>query len=233
MKMKKVKRIITAFMAAALAFGLCQTPVLAAEDFPLSDMEKTIKPADTGLYKYNGWISLAGAPADAKYLQFDYTGDLTTLRIEFQKDCDDDSTMVGPYWFDSGNEGTKFVNANGGDFVLTGGTVSIDLAASGINLADYVDKGGFHLHFGGADESPLPDGTVVIISNAKLTGASSAAAGDQNSGTAGENAKNTQKTDTSKGAAKTGSTAVPTAVAGIVILGAGAVLVYSNKKKAA
>lgn len=232
MKMKKVKKIITAFMAAALALGLCQTPVLAAEDFPLADMEKTIKPADTGLYKYNGWVTLAGAPADAKYLQFDYTGDLTTLRIEFQKDCDDDSTMVGPYWFDPGNEGTKFVNANGGDFTLTGGTVTIDLAASGINMADYVDKGGFHLHFGGADESPLADGAVVTISNAKLTGGTAASGSGEQGGT-DDSKKDVQKTDTSKGAAKTGSTAVPTAMAGLVILGAGAVLVYSNKKKAA
>lgn len=233
MKMKKVKRIITTFMAAALAFGLCQSTAFAAEDFPLADMEKTVKPADTGLYKYNGWVTLAGAPADAKYLQFDYTGDLTTLRIEFQKDCDDDSTMVGPYWFDAANEGTKFVNANGGDFTLTGGTVTIDLAASGINLADYVDKGGFHLHYGGADESPLPDGTTVTISNAKLTGgAATAASGDNNAAAGGDTSTDTKK-DTSKGAAKTGSTAVPTAVAGLVILGAGAVLVYSNKKKAA
>ena len=229
----KMKKVITAFMAVALALGLCQTPVLAAEDFPFAEMEKTIKPADTGLYKYNGWVTLAGAPADAKYLQFDYTGDLTTLRIEFQKDCDDDGTMVGPYWFDSGNEGTKFVNANGGDFVLTGGTVTVDLAASGINLADYVDKGGFHLHFGGADESPLPDGTVVTISNAKLTGGTAAAGGQGDAATSTDGNNATKKTDTSKGAAKTGSTAVPTAVAGFVILGAGAVLVYTNKKKAA
>lgn len=226
MMMKKVKKLITIFMAAALTLGAGQMVASAAEDYPLADMQKTIAPKDTGLYNYNGWVTLAGAPADAKYLQIEYTGDITTLRLEFQKSASDDSNKVGPLWFDPANEGSKFVNANGGDFALTGGTVTIDLAASGINIADYATDGGIHLHYGGADESPLPAGTNATITSAKLTGGSAAGADSSNSNNASASSSN-------KGAAKTGSTALPTAIAGLVILGAGAGLVYANRKKTA
>lgn len=248
MKMKNMKKLIATMMAAALTFGICTTPAKAGDDFPLPDMVKTITPSAVGGYSYNGWVTVAGSPADSKYLQFTYTGDISTLRIELQSGPDGtDFTKIGPYWFDSENEGDKFVSADGNTFPLTASsptTVTVDLAASGINFADFAELGGLHLHYGGGDQDLLPDGTQAVITDAKLTSnagstqeqAPSAETNNDNAGTTDttntDTAKtDTTKTDTSKGAAKTGSTALPSVVAGVVVLGAAAVLV-KNKKRA-
>lgn len=255
MKMKKMKKLMTAMMAAALTLGLCTTPALAGDDFALPDMVKTITPSAVGGYNYNGWATVAGSPADSKYLQFTYTGDISTLRIEFQSGPDGtDFTKIGPYWFDSENEGSKFVSADGSTIPLTASsatTVTVDLAASGINFADFAELGGIHLHYGGGDENLLADGTQAVITDAKLTSSAPAAAApaeetpaaetpaaetpaSDNDAAAADSGSTTTtdkaKTDT-KGAAKTGSTAIPTVAAGLVVLGAAAVLVR-NKKRA-
>lgn len=138
--------------------------------FPLDSMNKTLKTSSTGGYKYGGWVSFDGAPEDSKYLEFDYTGDISTLRIEVESEP---GNKVGKtLWFapeheDDGN--TSFVNANGGEFPLTGGSVKVDLAASGIDVkAVAAGKGGIQMHYGD-DENPNPSLTATIT-NARLTG---------------------------------------------------------------
>ena len=182
--MKRMKKFLAVVMAAALTFGLCETPAFAADDFVLDDAEgkgaasmiKTIKPNGQGKYNYNGWVTLAGADASLKYLEITYTGDISTLRIEVQKTTDTSSTL-GKFWFEAGHEDKAtnnhdFVSADGKAFVLQASdptTVTVDLAASGIRLADCVESGGMHLHYGGTDDAPLKAGTTAEIIDAKLT----------------------------------------------------------------
>lgn len=186
--MKKMKKFMAVLMAAALTFGLCQTPAFAADDFVLDDAEgngaagmiKTIKPNGQGKYMYNGWVTLAGADASLKYLEITYTGDISTLRIEVQKTTDTSSSL-GKFWFEAGHEDKAtgnhdFVSADGKPFVVTASdptTVTVDLAASGIKLADCVESGGMHLHYGGTDDAPLKTGTTAEIIDAKLTNGAS------------------------------------------------------------
>lgn len=235
--MKRMKKLFTAFMAMALVFGICRTPVLAADDFVLdggggdSTFVKTIQ-GNGSNYNYNGFVTTDGAATDYKYLQFTYTGDITYLRLEFENM---DGKLTGPYWFTS-DQSIHFTSADGKDFVTVADaatTITVDLAASGVDLGTVGNKG-FHLHYGADAQT---DGTATVT-DARLTnnGPAGAEAGTteekKDTPAATDTTANTDtatKTDT---AAKTGSSTVPTAIACIVALGAGTVLLCTKKKKA-
>lgn len=234
--MKRMKKLFTAFMAMAMVLGLCHTLVLAADDFTLnggggeSTFIKTIQ-GNGSNYTYNGFVTTDGADLSAKYLQFTYTGDITYLRLEFENM---DGQLTGPYWFTS-DQSTHFVSADGKDFVTVADaatTITIDLAASGIDLTTVGNKG-FHLHYGADAQT---DGTATVT-NAKLTdigpATESTPAAEENQDTTADNAAATDTTAVkTDAAAKTGSSMVPTVAACLVVVCAGTVLLYSNRKKA-
>ena len=229
--MQKMKRILTACMAMAMAFTVCQTTVRAADDFALdggggeSTFVKTIQ-GDGNNYTYNGFVTTDGAPTDLKYMQFTYTGDITYLRLEFENK---DGAKAGPYWF-TADQATHFVSADGTEIPTVASsptTVTIDLAASGVDLATVGNKG-FHLHYG---DAKLTNGTATIT-DAKLTNNGPAATTPTDTTAPADTKAATDTKATDNSAAKTGSSVVPTAVAGAVILCAGTVLAYSKKKRA-
>ena len=146
-----------------------------------------------------------------------------------------DGKKAGPYWF-TADQATHFVASDGKDIPTVASeatTVTIDLAASGIDLASVGNKG-FHLHYG---DAKLTNGTATVT-DAKLTDAAPAAPAETpktDTPKADTPKADTPKAETPKAdtaAAKTGSTAVPTAIAGVVILCAGAAFVYGKKKNA-
>lgn len=221
-------------------------------EFPLDKMNKTLKASATGGYNYNGWVSFDGAPAESKYLEFDYTGDITTLRIQIEP-VPGDGVVGKDLWFAPGHEDDKnavLVNANDGDFPLTGGSIKVDLAASGIDLAAIVTgQGGIHLQYGD-DTEPNP-GVTATITNARLTGSAVAvdtpepepqpaqdpAAQEPAAQTpaaqtsAADTKKDEPKKEEPKKAPKTGDTTAVAATS-LLALGAAAGIVCLKKKRA-
>lgn len=175
MRMKKLKRFMTAVMATALVFGVGKTPVLAEgeSDFEVANLVQEY--TGTGEYNYVGYVSLNGAPADAKYLELTYTGNITYLRLEFE---DKDQAAKKTVWFNK-NQADHFVTEDDSEIqldVTTDTSVVIDLERSGIDISKYVVEGGMHIHYG---DATLPDGTFQIKS-AKLTGGTIATGGEDN-----------------------------------------------------
>lgn len=219
-------------------------------EFPLDKMNKTLKASATGGYNYNGWVSFDGAPTDEKYLEFDYTGDITTLRIQVET-VPGDGVTSKDLWFAPGHEDDKnavLVNANGGDFPLTGGSIKVDLAASGIDLAAIVaGQGGIHLQYG--DDTDLNPGVTATITNARLTGSAVAVNDPEPEPTqepepqapattepaaqtpAADTKKEEPKKDESKKAPKTGDT-TGVAATSLLALGAAVSIVCLKKKRA-
>lgn len=223
-------------------------------NFPLDLMNKTLTASATGGYKYNGWVSFDGAPTDEKYLEFDYTGDITSLRIQVETVAGGGVTSKD-LWFATGHEDDKnavLVNADGGDFPLTGGSIKVDLAASGIDVAAIVaGQGGIHLQYGD-DTDPNP-GVTATITNARLTGSAVAVndpepvdepqpAQDPATQTpavqtpaaqtpAADTKKDEPKKDESKKAPKTGDTTAVAATS-LLALGAATGIVYFKKRRA-
>ncbi len=223
-----MKKIIATIMTLALVLGLCSATAFAADDIVLdgdqgeSSLIKEFS-ASGGEYKYLGYATTKEATSDYKYLQLTYTGDISMFRIEMNTAED---TNKGPYWF-AADQFMKFVTADGSAIptnVTSPTTIIIDLEASGINIGDYV---GMHLHY----LSPDIQSASFTISDARLMtsttsspAGSGAPAGDAPAGDAPATQPSTQ-------APATGSTAVPTVIACLVVLCAGAVLVF-NKKRA-
>ncbi len=218
-----MKKIIATIMTLALVLGLCSATAFAADDIVLSGdasgssfIGEYSASAESG-YKWMGWVTSNGATADYKYLQFTYSGDITYLRFEFENI--DTGSKSDVYWMTS-NQASHLKTADGSEIPTTGNntTVVIDLAATGISMGDY---SGFHMHY----LDPSAKTGSYSISDARLmTSATSTPGGSTTTDTPAETQAATQ-------APATGSTAVPTVIACLVVLCAGAVLVF-NKKRA-
>ena len=100
--------------------------------------------ANTG-YKYLGFVTLKDATADYNYLQITYTGDITSLRLEFENITTAEMSKVT--WFNA-TQVNHFVTADGSSIPLAPTeetTIVIDLEKSGIDLANGYD--GIHMHY--------------------------------------------------------------------------------------
>lgn len=218
-----MKKIIATLMTLALLLGLCSATAFAADDIVLdgdqgdSSFVKEFK-ASGGEYKYLGYVTTKNATSEYKYLQFTYTGDISTLRMEFNTAQD---TNDGPYWFTE-DQAVRFKTADGSKIVTNATsptTVVIDLAASGIDIGKYV---GIHLHYLSPD---LKSSSFTVTDARLMTSATSA-------GTSSTGNSDTNTTTAPTAAANTGSSSVPTVVACAIVVVAGAVLVCSRKKRA-
>ena len=216
-----MKKIIATIMTLALVLGLCSATAFAADDIVLEGDAGFIKEwsASGADYKYLGYVSIPqNTTADYKYLQLTYSGDISMLRIEFNTPAD---TNDGPYWF-AADQVMKFVTADGSAIptkVDSPTTVVIDLAASGIADISKYANGGMHIHYLNPDAKT---GSFKVTDARFMT--STTSAGNSNTPAPAE----TKAPSTN--AAKTGSTSVPTVAALLVVVCAGAVLVYSKKR---
>lgn len=226
--MNQMKKIIATILTLALVLGLCSATAFAADDIVLDGdngesafIGEYSATANNG-YKYLGFATTKEATSDYKYLQFTYTGDIKYLRLEFETEGGD---LAGPYWMTT-DQMNHLKTVDGSAIPTTGNntTVVIDLSASGISVGDYW---GFHIHY--LDPS-FTTGSFTISDARFMTAATSSPAGDAPAGDApaGDAPAETQA---STQAPATGSTAVPTVIACLVVLCAGAVLVF-NKKRA-
>lgn len=228
--MKNFKRMLAVFMVLVLAFSMnaLVLSVSAAEDDIVLDggeegVSTMIKDFDwtKTTYKYLGFVTTNGATADYKYLQFTYTGDISTLRLEFE---DVDNGIVpnsAKFWFNQDtttDEDNKLVVAADGTTLTlnasTPTTVTIDLSKMGVSLGDY---SGIHMHYS-AVEGVTPTGFKVTDARLTKTAAAGAStpAPEQSSGSSDENPK-------------TGVASVlPIALAAVACAG---VLVVARKKK--
>lgn len=219
-----MKKIIATIMTLALLLGLCSATAFAADDIVLDGDAGFIKEwsASGGEYKYLGYVSIpAEITSEYKYLQLTYTGDISMLRVEFNEQPSD--TNYGPVWFAS-DQVMKFVTADGSAIptnVTSPTTIVIDLAASGISDISKYANGGLHVHYLSPD---VKNASFTITDARFMTGTTSA-------GTSSNNTSDTAATTAaSTSAAKTGSTSVPTVAALLVVVCAGAVLLYSKKR---
>ncbi|MBE5957482.1 MAG: hypothetical protein E7254_01275 [Lachnospiraceae bacterium] len=147
------KRVLAVAAATVLTFTMSSS-AFAAEDIVLDDSGspfiKTFDPGDAGDYKYMGYVYCFEAPSEYKYLQITYTGDATAfeeLRLEFVVNSDPaEEIKLTPCWFSENDEGT-FKTTDGGLVPAPSSkeqTVTIDLAASGIDLSTGIRA--FHVH---------------------------------------------------------------------------------------
>lgn len=212
-----MKKIIATIMAVAFMLGHCSITAMAAEDIVLNGDSAGASSligefaGSGGEYSYIGFATFNGVTEDYKYLELTYTGDISTLRLELTRE---DGSMAGPYWFVS-SQVMKFVTADGSKIDTNPSaetTVVLDLEASGINIGEF---NGTHLHY----LSPDVQSATFTITDARFTSGTDAVA-------------ETAEAEEDVTAAKTGSTAIPTAVACLVALCAGTVLVANKKKNA-
>ncbi len=95
-------------------------------------------------YKYLGFATTKEATSDYKYLQITYKGDISCLRIEFNRE---DDSNEGPYWFNPDGQTLVFKTVDGSEIPLTPSketTITLDLAAIGIDIGEFR---GMHLHY--------------------------------------------------------------------------------------
>ena len=228
-----MKKIIATIMTLALLLGLCSITAMAADDIVLNGDAGASSligeySASAPEYKYLGFATTKEATSDYKYLQLTYSGDISTLRIEFNKE---DDSNVGPYWF-TNDQVKKFVTVDGSAIPTNPSsdtTIVLDLSKIGINIGDFR---GLHLHY----LSPDLNSASFKITDARLmtSPTSAGTSSDSAAPAAPSNDDNASKSTTpannNSGAANTGSTSVPTVIACLVVLFAGAVLVYSKKR---
>ena len=220
-----MKKIIATIMTLALVLGLCSATAFAADDIVLDGDGGSSsfigEYSGSGKdYKYLGFATSKNATAEYKYLQLTYTGDISMFRIECHIPPADSTDNDGPYWFVN-SQVMHFVTADGSAIptkVDSPTTIVIDLAATGIDMSKY---DGFHLHYLNPDAQ---SGSFSITDARLMTSATSAG----NSNTPAPAPAETKAPSTN--AAKTGSTSVPTVAALLVVVCAGAVLVYSKKR---
>ena len=108
----------------------------------IDKLEATSK--DEVKYAYLGFVTFKDlATKDFKYLKLTYTGDITSLRFEFNHK--ETNTNQGPFWFDPEQE-LHFVTKDGSAIPMVGNntTIVIDLEASGVDMAKY--NNGIHMH---------------------------------------------------------------------------------------
>ncbi len=111
-------------------------------------------------YKYLGYVTTKSATSEYRYLKIKYTGDITTLRLEFYTSEDRGEDII---WFND-EKTSHFETVDGSDIVLVAEDETecvIDLEASGIKIGDFV---GFHMHY----LEPYKNGTKFTITDARL-----------------------------------------------------------------
>lgn len=234
-----LKKIVA--LVASLAVMFCMnTFVFAADDIVLDGDNGASSfigdyKASGGEYKYLGFATTKEATAEYTKLQLTYKGDISCLRIEFNRQADDSNE--GPYWF---NQEQKL------HFIVCDGkldlnpksytTVTFDLAAMGINISDFW---GMHLHY---LDPEMKSGSFSIKDARFIADGAKPAAGDSKSKTKSNSKGNSNNKVEAKGgtqgtaggstnAPSTGSVTYPIAIAfgGIVV--AVVALVYSKKMK--
>ena len=174
--MKISKRMLAVFLAVVLAvsMGVMSFAVNAADDDIVLNGDETgasslmidtstiLNSTGTG-YRYLGFATLKDVDLSVyKYLQLTYTGDVRSLRLQFENTATGDQS--GNYWFDSTNEEGSFKTADGSAIPLAAeepATVVIDFATSGVDLT--MGYNGLHIHYKDATES-----TGFVISDARL-----------------------------------------------------------------
>lgn len=151
---KRILKSLALATTLVMTFASMSLTAFAGDDITLDDagspFVKTFDPGDAGEYKYMGYVYCFEAGPEYKYLQFTYTGDATAfeqLRLEFVVNSDPSEEIKLPVtWFAENEEGT-FVTTDGGLIPAPSSspqTVTIDLAASGIDLSTGIRA--FHVH---------------------------------------------------------------------------------------
>ena len=117
-------------------------------------------------WKYLGWVTFKDyATKDFKYLKLTYTGDITSLRFEFEGFPENGKPKTDPYWFSPEQE-LHFVTVDGSEIPMIGDntTITIDLEKSGIDIGKY--NSGIHMHGNSTTEAAFD----VTIKDAVLFG---------------------------------------------------------------
>ena len=229
--MKSFKRVLAVLMVLVLAFSmnaLMLSVSAASDDIVLNGGEEDVSTMikefnwtkDT--YKYLGFVTTCEATADYKYLQFTYTGDISTLRLEFEDVTNGNLPNTAKFWFnqdtEADDENKHIVAADGTTLTLKASAptkIVVDLSKMGVSLGDY---SGIHMHYS-AVEGVTPEG--FKITDARLMKSLSSGEGDP-------------KPEPTKG---TGNSSNPkTGVAPILpialaAVACGGVLVVARKKK--
>lgn len=232
--MRKFKRLAALVGAVVLAFTMSAS-VFAADEIKLDGDEGASSligkyEASGNKYKYLGFATTKDATSDYKYLQITYTGDITSLRIEFNRE---DDSNEGPYWMNPDGQTLFFKTVDGSAIPLVADketTITLDLSAIDINIGDFR---GLHLHY----LDPNAQSGSFEIKDAKLLkaveGATAASSDEEETTTKLSDELNGKNDDpasegdpgTSGGstaAPSTGSPVLPIAVAvgGLVVAGA-------------
>lgn len=189
---RRIKSLIAVVAVIVLAFSM-NTFVFAADDIVLdgdggaSSLIGEYK-ANGSEYKYLGFATTKEATAEYTKLQLTYKGDISVLRIEFNRQEDDSNE--GPYWFNQEqelhfivSEGTLDLNPS--EYT----TVTFDLAAMGINIADFW---GMHLHY---LDPNMQDGSFSIKDARLIADGSKAAAAETKINDAGDNSGDSSGSD--------------------------------------
>lgn len=147
--MKKIfKKMIAVAGAVAITLSM-HTIAFAADDIVLdgdggaSSLIGEFK-ASGAEYKYLGFATTKEATSDYKYLQLTYKGDISCLRIEFNRE---DDSNEGPYWFNPDGQTLVFKTVDGSEIPLNPSketTITLDLSAIGIDIGEFR---GMHLHY--------------------------------------------------------------------------------------
>lgn len=144
---RKLKSLIAVIAVVVLALSM-NTFVFAADDIVLDGDGGASSfigeySASGSEYKYLGFVTTKEATSEYTKLQLTYKGDISCLRIEFNRQEDDSNE--GPYWFEPEqalhfivSEGTLDLNPSSYN------TVTFDLAAMGIDIGEFW---GMHLHY--------------------------------------------------------------------------------------
>lgn len=181
--MRKLKGLIATVLVIVLT--ICMNAfVFAADDIVLNGDEAGASSfmkefsASGGEYKYLGFVTTKEATSEYNKLQLTYKGDISCLRIEFNRQEDDSNE--GPYWFEP-EQALHFVISEGkldlnpSDW----NTITIDLTATGIDLGEFW---GMHLHY---LDPEMQDGTFTVKDARFIADASAPAGGNEGNGSEG------------------------------------------------
>lgn len=147
--MRKLFKRMTAIAGVLILTFSMHAMVFAADDIVLdgdggaSSLIGEYK-ASGSEYKYLGFATTKEATSDYKYLQITYKGDISCLRIEFNRE---DDSNEGPYWFNPDGQTLFFQTVDGSEIPLNPTketTITLDLAAIGIDIGEFR---GMHLHY--------------------------------------------------------------------------------------
>lgn len=181
--MRKLKGLIATILVIVLT--ICMNAfVFAADDIVLNGDEAGASSfmkefsASGAEYKYLGFVTTKEATSEYNKLQLTYKGDISCLRIEFNRQEDDSNE--GPYWFEQ-EQALHFVISEGkldlnpSDW----NTITIDLTATGIDIGEFW---GMHLHY---LDPNMQDGSFTVKDARFIADASTPAGGSEGNGSQG------------------------------------------------